>query len=113
MIGHSYYSLHPERSTRTFSHLILAPPCRPTGQAPTQAPHWNHERAKRATGVEIGPESVSRLSTSMVTCSFTAGQATRHSLQPMQACSSCATWGNVLCSITATLALRFNPVLNI
>src|SRR5579859_1650530 len=89
IVSHIYS--HPERNRRTLSHIIIASRLSPTGQGATHAPHWKHERAKRATGVEIGPESVSRFRTSMVIGSPNAGQASRHSLQPIQASNSCLT----------------------
>src|SRR5581483_9357080 len=113
LIRISHIFSHPERSRRTLSHIIMDSRLSPTGQGATHAPHWKHERAKRATGVEIGPDNVSRLSTSMVMASSSAGQASRHSLQPMQATSSCATWGPVLCKDTVLLPRFDNPVRNI
>jgi hypothetical protein len=95
------------------SHIIIASRLNPTGQGATHAPHWKQERAKRATGVEIGPDSVSRFSTSMVIGSSSAGQASRHSLQPMQASNSCLTCGPVLCKDTVFFPECDNPDRNI
>src|SRR5579875_1474473 len=49
----------------------------------------------------MGPPSVSRFNISIVNGSPRAGQASKHSLQPIHACISCMTCEPVLCNLTA------------
>ena len=73
----------------TFSQSIMASRRRPTGQTLTHAPHCVHARANFATGKVIVPPYVCAFNWLTRSGSVIAGQASKHSWQPIQACNCC------------------------